>query len=204
MTKVLITLATIAVIAGVAISVALPLYAHSSGSHWHKGHGVSGFCPPTCLELTFNHDAMSDWYQPEWANAFLGWWDTNVPRWTYTTNATRDLTVESGNYGSGWLGAHFPTWVPGGVNFHFASSLLRFNDFYLGPGAQYDSDAWRTYTVCHELGHHLGLDHFVDSLITTACLNTFNMPNPTLPGAHDRNDVLLVYQEGAIQGPAQQ
>ena len=63
------------------------------------------------------------------------------------------------------------------------------NDHYLGTGGQYDDDDWRTFTMCHEVGHGFGLDHFESSNIATSCLNSNNMPNPNTAGSHDIDDL---------------
>jgi peptidoglycan hydrolase-like protein with peptidoglycan-binding domain len=37
--------------------------------------------------------------------------------------------------------------------------VVTLNDKYLGTGGQYDSDAWRQYSLCDALGHVFGLNH---------------------------------------------
>lgn len=69
----------------------------------------------------------------------------------------------SGNYGAnGWLG-YTNVWLSGGF---IVQATVRLNDYYLKQPA-YNTAAWRQNTICHELGHSLGLDHN-DSIKTNA------------------------------------
>jgi hypothetical protein len=50
---------------------------------------------------------------------------------------------------------------------HVDSVTLQLNDSFLFRSGQYNNDAARQHTICHELGHTMGLDH-VD---TDSCMN---------------------------------
>jgi hypothetical protein len=64
---------------------------------------------------------------------------------------------------------------------HIDAATVQLNDsFMYAPNSPYNSDAARRHTICHELGHTLGLDH----IETTSCVNdsqyaVFNNVTPT-------------------------
>jgi hypothetical protein len=64
----------------------------------------------------------------------------------------------------GWLGLTQLHFKDGHIN----EATLQLNDAYFDEkGGVYNSDAARQHTICHELGHTMGLDH-VD---TDSCMN---------------------------------
>jgi hypothetical protein len=64
------------------------------------------------------------------------------------------LQVCSGNYGeTGWLG-YTKVWTSGGK---IVQATIQFNDFYFSK-KKYNTDAFREYIACQELGNALGLD----------------------------------------------
>ncbi|WP_426166718.1 PEPxxWA-CTERM sorting domain-containing protein [Sandarakinorhabdus sp. DWP1-3-1] len=61
----------------------------------------------------------------------------------------------SANYGAtGWLG-YTNVWLSRGF---IVQATVKLNDYYFAQ-SQYNTGAWRSMAVCHELGHSLGLDH---------------------------------------------
>ena len=70
---------------------------------------------------------------------------------------------------------------------------MQMNDsFFDQSGGQYNSDAARRHTICHEMGHAIGLDH-VD---TTSCMNNsqFAVFNYVHPINKDYKDLARIYQ----------
>ncbi|GGE07905.1 hypothetical protein GCM10011529_12900 [Polymorphobacter glacialis] len=65
------------------------------------------------------------------------------------------VQICSGNYGAnGWLG-YTNVWLGGGF---IVQATIRLNDHYFAT-TKYKTAAWRQATICHELGHSLGLAH---------------------------------------------
>ena len=78
------------------------------------------------------------------------------------------VEVCNGNYGTqdGWLGLTRLYFNDAGD--HIESVTVQLNDsFFDQNGGHYNSEAARRHTVCHELGHSMGLDH----VGTNSCLN---------------------------------
>ncbi len=82
--------------------------------------------------------------------------------------ATGIVEVCNWNYGTqeGWLGLTRLYFNDAGD--HIESVTVQFNDsFFDQNGGQYNNEAARQHTACHEMGHTMGLDH-VD---TNSCMN---------------------------------
>ena len=66
----------------------------------------------------------------------------------------------------GWLGLTRLYFNASGT--HIDAATVQLNDsFMYAPNSPYNSDAARRHTLCHELGHTIGLDHQE----TTSCMN---------------------------------
>lgn len=109
--------------------------------------------------------------------------------------AARDGTVQVCNfkYGTqeGWLGLTRLFFNDAGD--HVDSATVQMNDsFFDQSGGQYNSDAARRHTICHEMGHAIGLDH-VD---TTSCMNNsqYAVFNYVSPINKDYKELARIYQ----------
>lgn len=109
--------------------------------------------------------------------------------------AARDGTVQVCNwkYGTqeGWLGLTRLFFNDAGD--HVDSATVQMNDsFFDQSGGQYNTDAARRHTICHEMGHAIGLDH-VD---TTSCMNNsqYSVFNYVTPINKDYKTLARIYQ----------
>jgi hypothetical protein len=111
--------------------------------------------------------------------------------------------VCSGLYGeTGWLGLT-QLWLSADGQNHITQATVRVNDTYLGQ-APFNANAWKTQTLCHEMGHAYGLDHqdnTFENVNLGSCLDLTNDPdgsllsqlNNTHPNQHDYDVIKAVY-----------
>jgi predicted Zn-dependent protease len=133
------------------------------------------------LEIKVGNNATSIW-QPYLATAVSQWSASSVIDMVRVAGKSATAacggvygTVQicNSNYGAnGWLG-YTNVWTSGGF---VVQATVRLNDYYFANG-KYGATEWRSATVCHELGHTLGLDH-ADASRTNAntgnCLDVSN------------------------------
>jgi hypothetical protein len=90
-------------------------------------------------------------------------------------------------YGNtGWLGIA-QIWAYRGKDGHIAQALVKVNDTYFDT-APYNTQAWKDFVMCQEVGHTFGLSHqdenFANSNIGT-CMDYTNDPDGTIGGQLD-------------------
>jgi len=80
---------------------------------------------------------------------------------------TGRVQVCNWRYGTqeGWLGLTRLYFDDSGE--HIEAATVQMNDSYFDTGSQYNDDAARLHTMCHEMGHTPGLDH----IDTSSCMN---------------------------------
>lgn len=127
---------------------------------------------------------------------------------TGTSNANCDprlgrVEVCNGLYGNnGWLGIA-QIWVYRGKDGHIAQAIVKANDTYFNT-APYNSDPWRNFVMCQEVGHTFGLGHqdenFSNQNLGT-CMDYTNDPDGTIlgqlnnehPNLHDYDMMQNIY-----------
>lgn len=93
------------------------------------------------------------------------------------------VQVCNANYGAnGWLG-YTNVWLSGGF---IVQAVVKLNEYYFAH-KKYNTEAWRQMTICHELGHTLGLNH-TNNIRTNAntgsCLDATNDPSGLAGGVN--------------------
>src|SRR5215207_8156111 len=134
--------------------------------------------------------ALDEWNKNETVTLIEGDGTTN-PQYCDPVSGT--VQVCDWWYGTqtGWLGLARLYFNARGD--HIDAATVQLNDSFLyAPRSPYNSDAARRHTICHELGHTLGLGH----LETTSCMNNsqhavFNYVTPT---NEDFRDLRRIYE----------
>jgi hypothetical protein len=198
MLKKLVSLASIAAVAGVVLAASASANHSWGGYHWARttstftlklGDNVSG--PWDSMLAT----ASSDWSQSSVLDT------TVVPGGTKPKSCrptSGRVEVCSANYGNtGYLGLA-QIWITGGV--HITQGIVKNNDYYFGSSSyQYNNTAEMQHVICQEIGHTLGLDHQSE---TGASLNTCmdyyhntsaSDTKSTHPNQHDYDELVTIY-----------
>lgn len=109
------------------------------------------------------------------------------------TDRKGNIQVCNGRYGDqeGWLGLTRLYFNASGD--HVEAATVQMNDsFFDQNGGRYNSEAARMHTICHEMGHAIGLDH-VD---TRSCMNNsqFAVFNYVEPINKDFRELARIYK----------
>lgn len=124
------------------------------------------------------------------------------------SNANCDPTpgrveVCNGEYGlNGWLGIA-SIWATRGRSNHITQATTRVNDTYFNT-APYNSQAWRDFVMCQEIGHAFGLDHQDEAFTNVnlgTCMDYTNDPDGSIngeasnlhPNQHDYDQLAEIY-----------
>jgi hypothetical protein len=154
-------------IALVVVPVATSV-AGTSAASYHWARKQSGFKLNVGDNLSGNWDqllrrTLADWNKNDIVTLDKVGGRTN-PR--YCRPVLGRVEVCNSEYGTqkGWLGLtqlHFDR------SGHIEAATVQMNDSFLNSGSQYNTDAARRHTLCHELGHTIGLDH----VNSRSCMN---------------------------------
>lgn len=142
--------------------------------------------------------ASSDWNLSVLKNQItLGTNNTNCDP---TSGKVEVCNSEYGN--NGWLGIA-SIWATRGRSNHIVQGVVKVNDTYFNT-QQYDTDAWRNFVMCQEVGHTFGLGHQDENFSNTnlgTCMDYTSDPDGTLssqldnqhPDQHDYDMMTEIY-----------
>ena len=158
----------LAIVGAIALAAVLSIPANASiGAYWHPAHPVTTIC--FVDGSTFPADVAAkavEWSLPAGLDVVSG---------SDCSGYSRTVTIIAGNYGTSIGSARgYPLvrghWLVGGT--------LYFNLYYTSVWGVADL---RAFTICHEMGHFLGLDHDNSTLdYEHGCMNTnFQGPSPS-------------------------
>ena len=135
-------------------------------------------------------EVLSDWNQNETVTLIAVDGSTNPQ---YCQPVAGRVEVCDWWYGTqtGWLGLSRIYFNASGDHIDAATVQLN-NSFLYAPNGPYNNDAARRHTLCHELGHTLGLDHPE----TTSCMNNSQHAvfNYVTPINDDFRDLRRIYE----------
>ena len=175
------------VLAGFAMALLLApvatVLASNVGSGYHWGRKTTQFTLQVGDDVDgvwnkFLGNAIQDWNKNDTVTLKQVSGGTGAQNCNATTGM---VEVCNWKYGTqeGWLGLTRLFFNDKGD--HVDAATVQLNDsFFEQNNGQYNSDAARRHTICHELGHTMGLDH----VTTGSCMNdsqsaVFNNLTPT-------------------------
>ena len=181
---------TVALVCGPLLSVlATPA---AGGFHWARQH------PQFTLQVGDNVDGVwngmlqevvADWNAGETVTFQIVGGGTGPQECRPTTGR---VEVCNWRYGTqeGWLGLTRLYFDASGE--HIESATVQMNDSFFDTASEYNTDAARQHTLCHEIGHTPGLDH-VD---TDSCMNDsqFAVFHHLVPITKDFNQLERIYR----------
>lgn len=159
------------------------------------------------LQIANNLASGSDWdyyfrtYVEEWDNGTPDAVTLKIRNTTYDPEChgvARAMKVCNGNYGpTGWNGVNQVLLKDG----YIVSSIAKMNDYYL----EGTTEAQKKYTMCHELGHGLGLGHSDESFRNSDLGNCMDYTNNPENNLHpdDYNYLILEELYGSVSGSGQ-
>ena len=143
-------------------------------------------------------EALSDWNTSVLHNQVVaGGSDSNC---SPTSGQVEVCNKEHGE--NGWLGIA-SIWVTRGRSNHITQGVVQLNDTYFKM-PQYNSQAWRDFVMCQEVGHEFGLGHqdenFYNANLGT-CMDYTDDPDGSVssqldnrrPNQHDFDQMTSIY-----------
>ncbi len=178
----------LAPLASLAPTTATP---NSGNFHWARqssqftlqvGSNLSGPWPGILNKV------VSDWNKNDTVTFSVVGGGTNPQECRPNTGR---VEVCNWRYGTqeGWLGLTRLYFNAAGD--HIESATVQMNDSFFDTASEYNNDAARRHTMCHELGHTPGLDH----VSTDSCMNDsqFAVFNNLEPINKDFNQLERIY-----------
>lgn len=177
--------------------LALPLVASANNS-WGKYHWNISTDDSIADPLNFGDNLTTSAWTTSLVGASLDWNASVIKNEIIGGSGTAcdpvlgSVEVCNAEYGNnGWLGIA-QIWVYRGRAGHIAQALVKVNDTYFDLD-QYNSQSWRNYVVCQEVGHTLGLAHQdenFDNANLGTCMDYTSDPDGPLSNLHpDQHDL---------------
>lgn len=174
------------------------LSAPAGASHSWGGYHWARQSNPFALKLG---DNVSSLWDGNLALASSDWSQSTVLDTTIVTGQAKGncrptkgrVEVCNKSYGfNGWLGVA-QIWLGGN---HITQGIVKMNDSYMSS-APYNTNAWRQFVMCQEIGHAFGLDHqdenFGNANLGT-CMDYTNDPSTNQhPNQHDYGQLVTIY-----------
>jgi len=198
-------LALMAVVLFLAVSVVVV----EANNKWKKYHWNLSTEDSTVNPLKLGDNLTSLAWDSSLAGASFDWNDSVLKNQVVAgTNTACDpvlggVEICNDSYGdNNWLGIA-QIWVYRGKGSHIAQALVKVNDTYFNT-PQYDTQSWRNFVMCQEVGHTFGLDHqdenFSNANLGT-CMDYTNDPDGTIfnqldnqhPNLHDYDTMTEIY-----------
>jgi len=196
-------------VAGLILSLGVFVTVASASHSWGKYHWNLSTAQSIANPLKLGDNLTT----PAWSSSLTGAsfdWNVSVLKNHVVagTNTACDpvlggVEVCNNTYGNNnWLGIA-QIWAYRGKDGHIAQALVKVNDTYFST-PQYDTQAWRDFVICQEVGHTFGLDHqdvnFSNTNLGT-CMDYTNDPDGKLfvqldnrhPNQHDYDMMTEIY-----------
>ena len=181
---------SLGLVVSVALLTALVAGVVFAGNSWSKYHWDISTAESNADPLNFGDNLTTAAWTSSLAAASTDWNASVIKNEIIAGSGTDCGPVHGGvevcnrEYGeNGWLGIA-QIWVYRGKDGHIAKGLVNVNDTYFNM-EKYDSQAWRDFVVCQEVGHTLGLGHQdenFDNPNLGTCMDYTNDPDGTIYG----------------------
>ena len=173
----------------------------SADHSWGKYHWARTSSPFT---LSLGDNVSPSW-EPFLNSSALDWSASNMLDTTVAAGGANPkncrptkgrVEVCNSTYGNtGWLGIA-QIWLSGS---HITQAITKVNDTYFNTPS-YNTPEWKTFVLCQEIGHTLGLDHqdvTFDNPNLGSCMDYTNNPAGPLsnehPNTHDYAQLESIY-----------
>jgi len=182
------------VVASLVLSLGMFVTVASANNSWGKYHWDISTDESIAYPLELGNNLTTR----DWVDSLVGAsadWKLSVLRTQVIAGANNTncgptsgrVEVCNGEYGdNGWLGIA-SIWATRGRSNHIVQGVVKVNDTYFNT-QQYNTQAWRNFVMCQEVGHEFGLDHQDENFSNMnlgTCMDYTNDPDGMLDGQLD-------------------